>query len=424
MQYINTSKNKNIQGPLERFGSGREIVSQKVLDSMILKFIIEETQPLRLVDRPSFINLVRLGLPKQLSIMCSKTLKYKIAFMFNEMKNNLINTLSTISWVSTTADCWTQGKRSFIGITCHWIDIKTLQRRSATLACSRMKGKHTYDLIAKKIYSIHQDYKITNKVLSCTTDNGTNFVKAFVEFNKELESEDEEDVICHIDLCTILNEKNAVNEENDYLEVGIQLPLHRRCASHTINLIATTDIDKVLNSLDKKKVYTQNEKHLQQFTKMYRKVFAKIQKLWNKQNQSDILAERVHEEFSVYLKSPSQTRWNGLYDGIKQINDLLRVHQGLNKFNSVLDFCTLPRFELQEVNFIQEYVEIMKPLADSLDFLQGEESVYMGFLLPTLYALEKKYNKLKNKTFTICSPIIDPIISSIKKRLEIIISLQ
>jgi hypothetical protein len=32
----------------------------------------------------------------------------------------------------------------------------------------------------------------------------------------------------------------------------------------------------------------------------------------------------------------------------------------------------------------------MKPLADSLDFLQGEKRVYMGMLLPTLYVLQKK----------------------------------
>jgi len=64
-------KNKKfLQAPLERFGSGvgRDVISQKTLDSMILKFIVAETQPLRIVDQSSFINLVRLGLPKHLSV--------------------------------------------------------------------------------------------------------------------------------------------------------------------------------------------------------------------------------------------------------------------------------------------------------------------------------------------------------------------
>jgi len=346
--------------------------------------------------------------------MCSKTLKSKIIIMFDEMKTNLIDTLGSTLWVSTTADCWTQGKRSFIGVTCHWIEDTTLLRKNATLACSRIEGKHTYDIIAQKIYSIHQDYKISNKVLSCTTDNGSNFVKAFKEFSKELPLEDDEDdnQIFFIDLFDILNEGT---EEKDDLD-NINLPLHRRCASHTINLIATNDIEKALNNIDNKCIYNEREKKLLHFKKVYRKVIAKIQKLWNKQNQSCLVAEKIHEQFGVYLKSPSQTRWNGLYDGISQINNLLKVPLGSNKFHNVFDFCSIPRFGLEEIDFIQEYVDVMKPLADSLDFLQGEKSVYMGFLLPTLYALQKKYNKLKVKNFTICGSLVEIIVTGIDKR--------
>jgi hypothetical protein len=74
-------KNKKfLQTSLERFGSGvgRDVVLQKMLDSMILKFIVAETQRLRIVNQSSFINLVCLELPKNLSIMCSKTFKSKI----------------------------------------------------------------------------------------------------------------------------------------------------------------------------------------------------------------------------------------------------------------------------------------------------------------------------------------------------------
>jgi len=43
-------------------------------------------------------------------------------------------------------------------------------------------------------------------------------------------------------------------------------------------------------------------KKLLHFKKIYRKVIAKIQKLWNKQNQSCLVAEKIHEQFGVYLK--------------------------------------------------------------------------------------------------------------------------
>lgn len=69
--------------------------------------------------------------------------------------------------------------RSYLGITVHWIDTTTLKRESAALACRRMKGKHTYDVLAKAINSIFLEYHIQNKVCCTTTDSGSNFVKAF-----------------------------------------------------------------------------------------------------------------------------------------------------------------------------------------------------------------------------------------------------
>lgn len=69
--------------------------------------------------------------------------------------------------------------RSYLGITIHWIDEETLKRRSAILSCRRVKGKHTYDVLAKIINEVFTEYHIQNKVCCTTTDSGSNFVKAF-----------------------------------------------------------------------------------------------------------------------------------------------------------------------------------------------------------------------------------------------------
>lgn len=61
----------------------------------------------------------------------------------------------------------------------HWINPITLKRESAALACRRMKGRHTFDVLAKEINSVFLEYYIQNKVCCVTTDNGSNFVKAF-----------------------------------------------------------------------------------------------------------------------------------------------------------------------------------------------------------------------------------------------------
>jgi len=63
--------------------------------------------------------LVRLGLPKDIKIMCKKTLSIKIDQSVLDMKNYLIEKLSKVSYVATTADAWSNGKRSYLGITVH-----------------------------------------------------------------------------------------------------------------------------------------------------------------------------------------------------------------------------------------------------------------------------------------------------------------
>ena len=57
----------------------------------------------------------------------------------------MIKKFKTVSHVSTTADIWSSRQRSFLGVTCHWIDTDHLVRRSAALALRRFKGKHNYE---------------------------------------------------------------------------------------------------------------------------------------------------------------------------------------------------------------------------------------------------------------------------------------
>lgn len=47
----------------------------------------------------------------------------------------------------------------------------------------RFKGSHTYDKIAEMLFEIQSSFKLRHdQVVSTTTDNGSNFVKAFREF--------------------------------------------------------------------------------------------------------------------------------------------------------------------------------------------------------------------------------------------------
>ena len=91
--------------------------------------------------------------------------------------------LDVIDAVSTTANVWTGHNRSYLGMTAHWINPITLMRCKAALCCTRVVGRHTYDVLAAKIEHVHSSYGLTRKVTATVTDNRSNFVKAFTTYS-------------------------------------------------------------------------------------------------------------------------------------------------------------------------------------------------------------------------------------------------
>ena len=61
----------------------------------------------------------------------------------------------------------------------------------------------------------------------------------------------------------------------------------------------------------------------------------------------------------------------------------------------------------------------MKPVAQALDILQGEERAYFGILLPTLTMCLKKLNDLNiNHEIHVCKPLLSAIVAGIKRRFK------
>jgi len=120
---------------------------------------------------------------------------------------------------------------------------------------------------------INIEFGIHRKIVRTTTDNGSNFIKAFSMFsttdatseNSDYESSDEDteqnvelDEACElVDIDSLLKNK----------EIEYSLPRHYRCACHLINLISTKDHDKAENDAA--------------YKRLCRSVFAKCQGLWN-----------------------------------------------------------------------------------------------------------------------------------------------
>ncbi len=85
----------------------------------------------------------------------------------------------------TTTDCWSTRRKSFIGVTAHWLDPDSLTRFSAALACKQLRGSHTFDGLASALNDIHSEFEIRRKILRTTTDNGRLQIKAFQVFGED-----------------------------------------------------------------------------------------------------------------------------------------------------------------------------------------------------------------------------------------------
>ncbi len=260
--------------------SGAICVSQGTVD----RLICEGHHPFSLVEKPAFKDFAA-ALNPQCKVLSRPTIKNRIADAAGQMKIKMISHLSNVNYVATTTDCWSAHQKSCIGVTCHWIDGETFERRSAVLACKRLRGSHTFDVLEGALDDIHCHYRIRGKVVRTTTDSGSNFVKTFNIFGEHSQSEDAEsdtdqdcldDDVEYQDIFSILEQDNGLE---------YQLPKHQRCACHLLNLVATTDADIAEQKNDT-------------YKRLSRAAFGKCQGMWNKSG----CFETENVSFSLHLK--------------------------------------------------------------------------------------------------------------------------
>lgn len=370
------------------------LVTQKEFEKRIVYFIVNTMSAVSIIENESFLRLfdgMNVNVPRRKAAM------RLINEMYNSHTENLKKEIQKQDYVCSTADIWSTKTRSFMGVTLHWIDAN-LERKSVALACKRFTGTHDYKNIGEMLENINLNFNIRSaQIVATVTDNGSNFVKAFREFSVTEESqrlevnktrhgldednedneEEEEDQMNEIEYdeeeVTVheIEVSNTLDNDNR----TIMLPAHIRCASHTLNLIATTDCKNAIQSN-----LTLRTRHTQ--------VFSKCNILWAKAGRPKS-AEIIKVVLGHTLSYPGITRWNSYFDSVSQI---LNVKA---KLPALCQRLNIKHFKETELQFLEEYCIVLKPLALTLDVLQGQDCVYYGYLLPSLLSLRNKWEKLK-----------------------------
>ncbi|KAE9536198.1 hypothetical protein AGLY_007421 [Aphis glycines] len=239
-----------------------------------------------------------------------------------------------------------------------------------------------------------QEYKINcEKVSHVVTDNASNFGKAFRIFSSQ-----------HIDSSDNTNNSKNVNDpnylgiissdsdsdieiiynsdtENDFdvpsLEIidfssfnfdpnSISLPKRITCATHSLNLIATTDISEIEQDA---------------YNKISKAVFKKLFSFWNLISRSTVASDKVTDLCNCKFPVPVITRWNSMYNAVQKVVS--------HKDGLVLVF----------------------------------DDLKLSYVAPSILALRllmTQMNNLQRALMTLCMKII----SSIEKRFEYIIDLK
>lgn len=272
-------------------------------DQNLISLVAQGLLPLQFVALPSFRQLVR-SLQPNVEIMNVASMEERIDSIASDMKVHIIAALSTVDYIATTVDCWSVRQHDFIGITAHWIDAGTLERCRAALACRRLTGQPTHDVLTFAINDTHSIYGIENRVIYTTTDNGTNYLKKFsaLNFNDEeggatdrkRDEEDSDTDVEFLDAFEILASKP---------ECQYKLPTLQRCACHILHLVATEDSAHA--ALD------------EEYKDLNNTTFSKLSLLWNMEGRSS-------QKSVMQLIRPHETRWTSLFHGAERIVAILR----------------------------------------------------------------------------------------------------
>ena len=114
--------------------------------------------------------------------------------------------------------------------------------------------------------------------------------------------------------------------------------------------------------------------------------------------------------------TPVPTRWNSYYDARRS----LLLHSS-DKINELCVALGLPVFKDIEFAFMKEDMQVLTPLAQGLDRLQGHSNPesYMAFLFPTLMQLRHAYGEFasnRGQALKYCSPLASVILAIIPSR--------
>ena len=139
---------------------------EKQLVNATAEFISLSLQPIRVVDEPSFRNLLstadpRFDLPHQ-THFSNKV----IPDLYDAVRGHIEAQLAYTNYCTITTDLWTSSHqhRSYISLTVHFVDSLKFVQASLCLQTREIPKDHTAEAIRQVLSSLFEEWHISSKV--------------------------------------------------------------------------------------------------------------------------------------------------------------------------------------------------------------------------------------------------------------------
>uniref|UniRef100_A0A034WEU4 Uncharacterized protein n=3 Tax=Bactrocera dorsalis TaxID=27457 RepID=A0A034WEU4_BACDO len=227
----------------------------------------------------------------------------------------------------------------------------------SVLACVKLSDSPTHKEIDVVITHIQNKYDLSEEKIICNViDNVRDFIETYHNFSIKSFCPDDHNADLSI---SHSNAQGLLNQLSKQFKYG----------EHSLHLLTVFDFDRILKSHDR-----------------LQHALTRFLILLNKCSDVDA-NEMARFLFEGHLPL-SDVRWPIWYTSLTQL--IKEKH----KINELCNFLSQPKLVQIDIEYLEDFCMILKPIADAIEFLQQDNYLYFGYFLPSLVTIKVKLKKI------------------------------
>lgn len=298
-------------------------------------FIAADMRPYSVVENSGFRHLISVLEPRYEIPSRTHLTATVIPSMYNNVKEKVIEGLSSAHLVALTTDCWTsRATQSFMTVTAHYIN-DDWEIQNPVLQTRPIYEAHTSEHLAEVLREVVVEWKLDrqNSTIPVTTDNAKN----------------------------IVNASNAAG-----------LSPHIGCLAHTVNLasqkgLGVNQISRLLGRV--RRVVT-----------FFHRSTTAAAILKSKQDMLQLPPHKLVQDVI--------TRWNSSYDMItRYLEQQAAVYSALAEKDIKKNAKDLITLSDQDVTVLEDVCQVLKPLKTVTTLMSSEQQPTVSMIMPLQHTI-------------------------------------